>query len=420
MSAPVETVSDLFSDEILSEPNPFYSETIPHTPVVYVPSRKIYAVLSYDLVLQVADDHVNFSSQFGELLKGLGATDPDIMAVLSEGWPLTDSLISNDPPLHGRFRRLVSRAFTMPRVAAMEAEIRNTAQELVSAIEPEGRCDFVTNFAIPLPILVISRLLGSGEVPVQTVKMWSDAFVHLFGGKASREVQLASAHLIVAFQRHFIAKIAERRADRTIEDIIASLVHARTEDDEPLSDAEILSVIQALLIAGNETTTSTLAEGMKLFIEHPEQVEKVLRNPKLLGNMVEEILRLTSPAAGLWRIAAADTQLGEVAIPKGALLNLRFAAANRDPAHFPKPNQFDVERPNAKTHLAFGRGIHMCIGNMLARKELAIGFEELLTRLTSFRITDPAALTYPPNMVTRGLSALPISFRRQLEHADAL
>jgi cytochrome P450 len=172
----------------------------------------------------------------------------------------------------------------------------------------------------------------------------------------------------------------------------------------------LLSILQQLMVAGNETTTSSLAGGLVQLIRNPDQADKVRADPSLIRNMVEEILRTESPTAGLWRVVKRDTELGGVPLKTGSMLMLRFAAANRDPARFANPDAFDVERKNASSHLAFGRGIHMCVGNMLARKELAVAFDELLRRLDQFEIADETAMTYPPNMLLRGLSALPIRF----------
>ena len=166
------------------------------------------------------------------------------------------------------------------------------------------------------------------------------------------------------------------------------------------------------MVAGNETTTSSLAGGLLQLIRNPDQLAKVRADPKLIGNLVEEVLRTESPTAGLWRVVRKDTELCGVPVKAGTMLMLRFAAANRDPARFPDPDAFDVTRSNARSHLAFGRGIHMCVGNMLSRKELAVAFGELITRLDDIAVADGAELVCPPNMLLRGLSALPLTFRR--------
>jgi cytochrome P450 len=225
----------------------------------------------------------------------------------------------------------------------------------------------------------------------------------------SKERELECAADVVEFQHALKAKIDARRASPT-DDLLSDLVNAQVDGERPLDDAELLSIIQQLMVAGNETTTSSLAGGLVQLIRNPDQADKVRANPSLVRNLVEEVLRTESPTAGLWRVVKHDTELGGVPVKGGTMLMLRFAAANRDPAKFEHPDRFDVERKNANAHLAFGRGIHMCVGNMLSRKELAVAFDELLKRLDRIEIADEAALTYPPNMLLRGLSALPIRF----------
>jgi cytochrome P450 len=225
----------------------------------------------------------------------------------------------------------------------------------------------------------------------------------------SKERELECAAEVVEFQHAMKAKIDARRA-QPCDDLLSDLVNAQVDGERPLDDAELLSILQQLMVAGNETTTSSLAGGLVQLIRNPDQAEKVRANPALIRNMVEEILRTESPTAGLWRVVKRDCELGGVPLKAGTMLMLRFAAANRDPARFPDPDVFDVERKNANSHLAFGRGIHMCVGNMLSRKELAVAFELLIDRLDQIEIVDGAALTYPPNMLLRGLSALPIRF----------
>jgi cytochrome P450 len=207
------------------------------------------------------------------------------------------------------------------------------------------------------------------------------------------------------------ARIDARREHRT-EDLLSDLVHATVEGERPLDDAELLSVLQQLMVAGNETTTSTLAGGVLLFIQNPGEEAKVRADPSLIPNMVEEMLRLESPSAGLWRIVKRDTELGGVAVPGNSMMMLRYAAANRDPAKFEDPDRFDAARKNARSHLAFGRGIHMCVGNMLSRKELAVAFGVLLQKVKSFELAPGAEIVHTPNMLLRGLRRLDVVVER--------
>jgi cytochrome P450 len=231
-----------------------------------------------------------------------------------------------------------------------------------------------------------------------------------------RERELECAHSFVAYQKYMMGKIEERRTSGG-DDILADLVGARVEGEQPLSDEEIMSIMQQFMVAGNETTTSTIAGALLQLIRNPEQMAKAKaaaggRDPKLIQNLVEEALRYETPTAGMWRLVKEDTMLGDHAIPAGAMLQLRYAAANRDPAKYPDPDKFDIERANARTHQAFGKGPHMCVGNMLSRKEMFVAFDELLERLDNFALPDEAGIEILPNILLRGVTRLPITFTR--------
>lgn len=400
---------DFFSAEVLADPFAAYQQALATSPVYEVPGSGITLVLSYALVAEAAARVDDFSNDFSAILSGVRSSDPDVAAVLEKGWPQRDTLLTADPPDHTRFRKLVNLAFSMKRVDALEAHIRSIATSLIEACVAQGECDFVSAFAMPLPVQMITEQIGIDRTDFATVKRWSDAFADRLGGMISKERELECAAEVVEFQHAMKAKIDARRA-QPCDDLLSDLVNAQVDGERPLDDSELLSILQQLMVAGNETTTSSLAGGLVQLIRNPDQAAKVRANPALIRNMVEEILRTESPTAGLWRVVKRDCELGGVPLKAGTMLMLRFAAANRDPARFPDPDVFDVERKNANSHLAFGRGIHMCVGNMLSRKELAVAFELLLDRFGQIEIVDGAALTYPPNMLLRGLSALPIRF----------
>ena len=411
MNAAVSPI-DFFSAEVLADPFAAYQQALSQCPVYEVPGSGITLVLSYALVAEATARVDDFSNDFSAILSGVRSADPDVVAVLEQGWPQRDTLLTADPPDHTRFRKLVNLAFSMKRVDALEAHIRAITNSLIDGFAARGECEFVGDFAMPLPVQMITEQIGIDRTDFATVKRWSDAFADRLGGMISKERELECAAEVVEFQHAMKAKIDARRA-QPCDDLLSDLVNAQVDGERPLDDAELLSILQQLMVAGNETTTSSLAGGLVQLIRHPEQAAKVRANPALIRNMVEEVLRTESPTAGLWRVVKRDTELGGVPLKAGSMLMLRFAAANRDPARFPDPDVFDVERKNASSHLAFGRGIHMCVGNMLSRKELAVAFEELLKRFDHIEIADEAALTYPPNMLLRGLSALPIRFVAQ-------
>ncbi|WP_231729056.1 MULTISPECIES: cytochrome P450 [unclassified Sphingopyxis] len=405
-----------FEPQVIADPFDYYRAWLPKSPVVQL-SEAMFLVLSYDLCAQATGDVETFSNNFQGTLSGAMAEDGDVAAILAEGWPQVDTLLTADPPVHTRFRKLVNLAFSMKRVAAIEEDMRGVVIELIEKMAAKGEADFVRDFGIPLPVAMIASQIGMTGDDLDKVKRWSDAFVDRLGRMIPKERELECAREVVEFQHFVKAKIDERRAERT-EDLLSDLVYAEVDGERPLEDAEILSIMQQLMVAGNETTTSALAGGLLQLIENPDQMAKAVAaadegNERAIINLVEEVLRTESPTAGMWRMVLKETELGGVKIPKGAMVQLRYAAANRDPAKYPDPDRFDIERANARSHLAFGKGIHMCVGNMLSRKEMAVAYTELLTRLADFRVADGHVPSWPPNMLLRGLTTLPITFRRR-------
>ncbi|MDZ3830890.1 MAG: cytochrome P450 [Sphingopyxis sp.] len=408
--------SSFFDPQVIADPFDYYRAWMPKSPVVQL-SDGMFLVLSYDLCAHATGDVETFSNNFQGTLSGAMAEDGDVAATLSEGWPQVDTLLTADPPVHTRFRKLVNLAFSMKRVAAIEDDMRGVVAGLIDRMAEKGEADFVRDFGIPLPVAMIASQIGMANDDLDKVKRWSDAFVDRLGRMIPKERELECAREVVEFQHFVKAKIDERRANRT-DDLLSDLVYAEVDGERPLEDAEILSVMQQLMVAGNETTTSALAGGLLQLIENPDQMAKAVAaadtdDDRAIINLVEEILRIESPTAGMWRMVLKNAELGGVRIPKGAMVQLRYAAANRDPAKYPDPDRFDIERANARSHLAFGKGIHMCVGNMLSRKEMAVAYSELLKRLADFRLADGHVPSWPPNMLLRGLTTLPITFRRR-------
>ncbi len=402
----------LLDPAVLQDPFALYRWAHEHAPIGVVPGSGIVAVMGYDLVSEATTRVDDFSNGFTKALSGAMSQDVDVMAILDTGWPQVETLLTADPPVHTRFRKLVNLAFSMKRVEALEAGIRAKVNALIDGFIDTGACEFVGEFCVPLPVQLISEQLGFGVSEHAMVKRWSDAFTDRLGQLISKDRELQCAREVVEYQRAVKIKIDERRRTPS-DDLLSDIVNARIDGETPLEDAEILSIVQQLMVAGNETTTHAMAGGIVQLAMAPGEADKVRANPKLIGNLVEETLRTESPTAGIWRVATRDTELGGFPIAAGTMMMLRYAAANRDPAKFPDPDRFDVERSNARAHLAFGRGIHMCVGNMLSRKEMAVAYELLLGRLDDIRIQPGAVLTVAPNMLLRGLTAVPITFTKR-------
>lgn len=406
---------NVFAPETLIDPFDYYRAV--HDAgiaIEHLEGMNTWVVYSYDLCSEATTKPEIFSNDFTALM-GREA-DEEIQAILAEGWPDLPTLLTADHPVHTRNRKLVNLAFSAPRVNAIEADMRQKSIDLIEAFADRGECEFVEEFGVPLPVAMIAGQIGLDDDP-KRVKRWSDAAVDRFSQMVDHERKLECARSLVEFQHYMKGLIDDRRANGG-NDLLTDLVEARIEGETPLSDPEIMSLMQQFMVAGNETTTSTLAGGLLQLIRNPDQMAKAKaaaggRDPKVIMNLVEEALRYETPTAGMWRIVKQDTELGGVAIPARAVVQLRYAAANRDPSKFPDPDKFDIDRANARTHLAFGKGPHMCVGNMLSRKEMLVAFDELLERLDNFAVADENEIRILPNILLRGVTHLPITFTRK-------
>jgi cytochrome P450 len=406
---------NVFAPETLIDPFDYY-RAIHEAGIAieHLEGMNTWVVYSYDLCSEAAAKPEVFSNDFTALMGR--EPDEDIQAILAEGWPDLPTLLTADHPVHTRNRKLVNLAFSAPRVNAIEADMRQKSIDLIEAFADRGTCEFVEEFGVPLPVAMIAGQIGLDDDPAR-VKRWSDAAVDRFSQMVDHERKKECARSLVEFQHYIKGLIDDRKANGG-NDLLTDLVEARVEGETPLTDPEIMSLMQQFMVAGNETTTSTLAGGLLQLIRNPDQMAKAKaaaggRDPKVIINLVEEALRYETPTAGMWRIVKADTELGGMAIPAGSVVQLRYAAANRDPSKFPDPDRFDIERANARTHLSFGKGPHMCVGNMLSRKEMLVAFDELLERLDNFAVPDDSAIRILPNILLRGVTHLPITFTRK-------
>jgi cholest-4-en-3-one 26-monooxygenase len=323
----------------------------------------------------------------------------------------TNTLISMDPPRHRRYRTLASPRFTPRALRALEPEVERIAAEILADLAKSGRgeCDFVDAFAAPLPIAVIARLL---DVPRQDWALLYDWTNRLLGaadpeyrdqhGTAEQTRTRTTRELHAYFER----LMRERRSSPG-RDLVSLIARAELAD-RPISDADVLSYCLILVAAGNETTRNAISGGLLAFIEHPEQWQRLRREPRLVPTAVEEILRWTTPVVQMARTAAEDVELAGARIRKGELVVMFYASANRDEAVFENPDAFDPARqPNR--HLSFGLGEHFCIGAHLARMELAVAFRLLAQRLEHIELAGPVERLY--SSMVGGIKRLPLSFR---------
>ena len=412
---------DPFAPEVIADPVPWYARMRKEQPVFRVPGHGFYLVTAYDDVMAAVRDTETFSNRFTSpglaLGQGSSAIQEQLDAILASGYPRTPTLLTNDPPAHTRFRRLVARAFTPRRVASWQPAIERLSDELIAGFAARGSVELVAEFAVPLPISVIADALGVPRSMLPTFRRWTDDSPDLLGADVTDERLLDAAHGLVEFQRYFAAELDDRRRSPR-DDFLTDLVHATVDGQEeglddlrPLDVPEMLSILHQLLVAGNETTTALLAESMRLLIAHPAEFTRVAADAdgSYSAAVVEEALRLVAPTQGMFRVVTRDTVLGGVEIPAGATAILMYASANRDEAQWPDPDSFCPARQGVRHHLSFGNGIHFCIGAALSRAEAQTALPRLCRAMPG---AAPATdrFDYKPSFILRGLRSLPLTF----------
>ena len=350
-------------------------------------------------------------------LRGASAATPSSGAATrtreiyeAKGWPRRTVLGSN-PPDHRKFREIVDPFFTVAGAEKRRPLIEGIVDDLIGAMAPRGECEFVRDFAMPLPVRVITAMMGFRAEDIPQLKVFSEAWVLPFRGGLTEEEEVYAGEKGVEFQHHIHATMQEKRANPD-DSVISYLVNeARFDGHRPLTEGEIINTVDHLYIGGNETTTFALTSGLWLLLSHPEAHAALLADPAKIRNFVEESLRCESPTMGMVRNAVVDTEIGGVPIPKGSNLHLRYAAANRDPAVFACPAQFDIDRPNTHRHMAFSVGETHCTGAGLSRVEQNIAFKALLERLPDLRLTPGRNdFTHHPNVTLRAMKELWVSW----------
>jgi cytochrome P450 len=319
--------------------------------------------------------------------------------------------ITSDGEVHRREHDFVAKAFTPKRVRALEPMMRTLCEELTEDIVGRSAVPFVHEFAVPLPVQLIAHALGLPREDFTDFKRWSDGFHHMIGSLDPSDEVIEEFLAASAEYTAYITPLVEERRREPAGDIISAFA-GENEAGEVMTDEEMLAMSSALLLAGNETTTAALAGTMLYLVRMPELQAELRADPTLIPALVEEGLRLTTPAQALFRKATADAEVGGVAIAEGQHLLLRFAAANRDPGQFDEPLCPRLDRVD-KRHLTFGRGIHTCLGAPLARTEIRIAFETLLSRSSSITLADREDAIVPGgNQVTAKVEEIYVDITR--------
>lgn len=399
----------LLDPRLLSDPYPLYRTLRSTQPVLRLPipghtGPGAWVLTRHADVHRVLRDAAHFSVDRRRAAVVRENLERLPRALLAEEAGLRSMLLL-DPPDHTRLRGLVNKAFTPKRVSALRPRIEQIVAELLDRVVGEGGMDVIGAFAAPLPAIVIAELLGVPAEDHERFKAWSSELVNAaaiaLGGSSERfDAALAS---ILGYLRETIQQ--RRREPR--DDLISAMIQAQ-EDRDALSDAELLANSNLLLVAGHETTTNLIGNGLLALLRHPDQLERLRGEPELIEPAVEELLRYDSPVQATVRVAREDVELSGHHMGAGAMVACGIGAANRDPEAFPEPERLDLSRLD-NHHLSFGFGAHFCLGAPLARLEARVAFEALLERFPRLSLveTEPR---WRPNLFLRGLAELPIRF----------
>lgn len=397
---------DLFDPATQQEWYTAYDRLRAEAPLFRIPGSTTYVVTRYADVLHVLRHQDVFPSGTGLT----GRSSPATAVYAARGWQRLAPLGVN-PPEHRHYRALVDRFFDLAGAERYRSRIQGVIDDLLDEMVRGcgGEADYMQAFALPLPVRMITSILGFPASDIDRLKAWSSAWVLPFSGALTEEQEVWVAQQVVEFQAYIQEWIDAKRADPG-DDILTSLTVARYGDERPLTDPEIISIIDHLYIGGNETTTFALTSALWILLREPGLYEQVLSNRSLIEPFVEEALRLESPTQGLYRRVARDTELAGVALPAGSTVHIRYAAANRDPAMFPHPECVDLQRPNARRHMAFSLGEHHCPGEGLSRLEQRMALTSVLNRLPGLRLADSNDFAHEPGFVLRALTRLDIEW----------
>jgi cytochrome P450 len=381
---------NLFSDDMRRNPYPLYDRLRSEAPLFREPRSRLWMLFDYDGVKRALSDHDAFSSRYGPAL-----------------W-----LVFMDPPRQPKLRALISKAFTPRSVANLEPRIRELSRTLLDRTIQSGAMDVAADFSVPLPMMVIAELLGIPVDDRPRFQRWSDTILNMsytIGASGEevnavvREFQAATAEM-----NDYLTQVLAQRRTAPKDDLLTRLGAAEV-DGERLTQEEILGFFQLLLVAGQETTTNLLNNALLCLIEYPDQLARLRTAPDLLPTAIEEVLRYRAPLQWMMRLLTRDVQMHGQVIPAGNLVLAIIGAANRDPRQFPEPGRFDITRdPNP--HLAFGHGLHFCLGAPLARLEARIALADFLERVKGFELASAEPWEPRKALHVHGPARLPIRF----------
>lgn len=397
-----------FTDpEVQDNPFPYYRERFASCPVWHEDDVDLYVIAGLAEAREALMDVETFSS--GPARKGATGSPVAaayVKALAERGWARATTLQRTDPPVHTRYRQILNRIFTPARVKQLTPLIDDITTDLINRFAESGRCEFVADFALPLPGIFIAEQLGLDRSEYRRFRRWAEAMLCL-ANRPTMTMEEAMEEVEVELEaQHYLAAECEKRRTHPTDDLLSLIVHAHG-DDEPFNMNELQDLMHQLVTGGFETTTGALSAAMYLLATHPDQQQLLRERPDLMTNFIEESLRIDSPVQGLWRSARCPSSVHGMDIPEGSSVMVRFGAANHDPRVFDQPERFDITRDNARNHVAFGFGAHFCIGASLARQQMHSAFTALLERFSHIELAEPLPTpAHEPSFFLRPMKVL--------------
>lgn len=411
MALETREIDRLFDPEVVQNPHDYYRELRENDPVHEVAGTGTFLVTRMDLIHQVVNQPDLYSSASGEFLHKGDWDRPGLRPANDSYSPeLAGGAVANaDPPDHERQRRVVARKLSNASMRQMEPEFRTLVEEVLARAVDDGHIEWMSSIAEPLPMVMVTRILGLDDSMAPQLKRQGYAMVERISGLVPEDrIQVLEDaginDLAPVIETYLKAKDDPTIGAHGLIGTVAEAVHSGE-----LNDVEALGILSVLIAAGGESTTSLTGTAARLLAEQPSLQTALRDDPSLVPNFIEEALRFDPPFRGHYRVATRNSELAGTAIPAGSHLVLMWPAANRDPAVYDHPDQVRLDRENPRYHVGFGWGIHLCVGAPLARIEARVAVESLLRTTRWFRIdTDQPPLRYHPSLLVRRLTALPL------------
>lgn len=396
-----------FADRAIQR-SPFdaYDQLRAESPVYFAPEMNAFVVTRADLIQQVLDSPSVFSNRAMDVSVINESVGDQVRAIRGQGYAPVPYMSTGDPPDHTHYRRMAVKLFDPRRIRGLQGDIDAMGRGLIDPLVAKGGGEFMREVAMPLPVMVVASLLGVPPEDWKRFRYWGDAHVAVVSRTVTPEQEIECAKASLEFQAYMLPVIQDRRRERRA-DLISDLVHTPIQElDRLLDDGELLSAIRQFMVAGGETTTYSMGSGILMLAQDRALYDRLRADEALIPKFVEEVLRMRSPSQGIFRLVLSDTRIGDVAIPKGAFVHIRLAAGNRDEQLFDNPHELRFDRKNGNRHMAFGGGIHICLGSQLARAELVTVFQKMIRETTIALDEAAGGFDYIESKMFMGLSDL--------------